>query len=198
MLEAVALAVSELPQRVDKRENNTEELVKHARPDYDRIQDPLGLIPADEPVFLLRAQDRTAADTVSDWVLRNRELPDHDPFAINAAIQHIPLMQAWPCKKTADVSWETVTQNILLTEEWLAARGVLIEHNCESSGMAYSPGSGVENYFGVIRFGESWRAILSSARGNSRVYLGDVSTRDEVEKWIRVLVPKRRHATEYP
>ena len=29
----------------------------HARDDYNRIQDPAGKIPADEPVFLLRAQD---------------------------------------------------------------------------------------------------------------------------------------------
>jgi hypothetical protein len=30
--------------------------MKHARDDYNRIQDPAGLIPEDEPVFLLRAQ----------------------------------------------------------------------------------------------------------------------------------------------
>lgn len=31
--------------------------MKHARTDYNRIQDPEGKIPADEPVFLLRGQD---------------------------------------------------------------------------------------------------------------------------------------------
>lgn len=31
--------------------------MKHARDDYNRIQDPAGLIPDDEPVFLLRGQD---------------------------------------------------------------------------------------------------------------------------------------------
>ncbi len=31
--------------------------MKHARPDYDRIQDPTGKIPADEPVMMLRGQD---------------------------------------------------------------------------------------------------------------------------------------------
>jgi hypothetical protein len=35
--------------------------MKHARPDYDRIQDPAGRIPADEPVLLFRAQDKHAA-----------------------------------------------------------------------------------------------------------------------------------------
>jgi len=32
----------------------------HARTDYDRIQDPAKLIPDDEPVFLLRGQDKLA------------------------------------------------------------------------------------------------------------------------------------------
>jgi len=35
-------------------------MMKHARPDYDRIQDPAGLIPKYEPVFLLRGQDKLA------------------------------------------------------------------------------------------------------------------------------------------
>lgn len=41
--------------------------MKHGRPDYDRIQDPSGLIPDDEPVFLLRGQDAFAAQCVRDW-----------------------------------------------------------------------------------------------------------------------------------
>ncbi len=39
----------------------------HARPDYNRIQDPDNLIPDDEPVFLLRAKDRTAPAAVDAW-----------------------------------------------------------------------------------------------------------------------------------
>lgn len=34
--------------------------MKHARNDYNRIQDPEGKIPQDEPVFLLRGQDKFA------------------------------------------------------------------------------------------------------------------------------------------
>lgn len=41
--------------------------MKHAREDYNRIQDPAGLIPADEPVFLLRGQDLLAPDTIRFW-----------------------------------------------------------------------------------------------------------------------------------
>ena len=38
--------------------------MKHAREDYNRIQDPSGLIPEAEPVFLLRGQDELAAPTL--------------------------------------------------------------------------------------------------------------------------------------
>lgn len=41
--------------------------MKHARPDYNRIQDPDDKIPEDEPVFLLRAQDVTAPFLVRMW-----------------------------------------------------------------------------------------------------------------------------------
>ncbi len=41
--------------------------MKHARDDYNRIQDPAGKIPADEPVFLLRGQDPLAAAIVRRW-----------------------------------------------------------------------------------------------------------------------------------
>lgn len=44
--------------------------MKHARKDYDGIQDPSGKIPEDEPVFLLRAQDVTAPFLVEEWAHR--------------------------------------------------------------------------------------------------------------------------------
>lgn len=43
--------------------------MKHARSDYDPIQDPRGVIPEDEPVFLLRGQDRFAPIVVKLWAL---------------------------------------------------------------------------------------------------------------------------------
>jgi hypothetical protein len=39
----------------------------HARKDYQRIQDPTGLIPENEPVFLLRGQDITTPDAIECW-----------------------------------------------------------------------------------------------------------------------------------
>jgi hypothetical protein len=47
----------------------------HAREDYDeRIQDSKHLIPADEPVFLLRGQDALAPSLLLDWASRMRSL----------------------------------------------------------------------------------------------------------------------------
>ena len=43
--------------------------MKHARPDYDRIQDPSTLIPDDEPVFLIRGQDKAGPCAVEAWAL---------------------------------------------------------------------------------------------------------------------------------
>jgi len=48
--------------------------MKHARKDYDRIQDPDGKIPEDEPVFIVRAQDICAGDTVRAWAALNDDI----------------------------------------------------------------------------------------------------------------------------
>jgi hypothetical protein len=47
--------------------------MKHFREDYNRIQDPENKIPEDEPVFLLRAQDRFAPGIVREWAKEVRE-----------------------------------------------------------------------------------------------------------------------------
>jgi len=71
--------------------------MKHARKDYGPIQDPRGLIPDDEPVFLLRAKDRTAAGVVRCWASLQPEGILRDLAYIQA-----DEMDAWPVKKTAD------------------------------------------------------------------------------------------------
>jgi hypothetical protein len=75
----------------------------HAREDYAPIQDPRSepnRIPDDEPVFLLRAQDCTAAATVRHWASLQS-----DPLNNNlsqAAIKQAEAMEAWPKKGKAD------------------------------------------------------------------------------------------------
>jgi len=46
--------------------------MKHARLDYNRIQDPEQLIPLNEPVFLLRGQDKFAPELLLRWAAKLR------------------------------------------------------------------------------------------------------------------------------
>lgn len=43
--------------------------MKHNREDYNRIQDPEGLIASDEPVFLVRSKDKLCPTTTRVWAL---------------------------------------------------------------------------------------------------------------------------------
>jgi hypothetical protein len=76
--------------------------MKHARADYQRIQDPAGLIGEDEPVFLLRAKDKLAPDTVRAWArLMWKEAKGDDPRfeerldMARAAWHNADLMDEW-------------------------------------------------------------------------------------------------------
>ena len=68
--------------------------MKHAREDYNRIQDPANLIPKDEPVFLLRGQDMFASDILRRWatMLANSG-GDHKMWKM--VIDHADLMEEW-------------------------------------------------------------------------------------------------------
>lgn len=79
--------------------------MKHARKDYDRIQDPAGLIAEDEPVFLLRAQDIFASRTIEFWAAELGNAGG-DPKAVVAALQQANRMRRWGLHnvtKTPDV-----------------------------------------------------------------------------------------------
>lgn len=68
--------------------------MKHARLDYERFQDPLGLIPEDEPVFLVRGQDVNGPDTLRFWatVAADRGA---DVLITSRVVDHAIAMQAW-------------------------------------------------------------------------------------------------------
>ena len=66
----------------------------HAREDYNRIQDPAGLIPADEPVFLVRAQDVCAIPTLLAWAHQARAVGASNEI-IEKVEDHIRLMSEW-------------------------------------------------------------------------------------------------------
>lgn len=68
--------------------------MKHARPDYDRFQDPAGKIPEDEPVFLIRGQDKSAPAALRYWAIQN-EKNGGDPELTRNALDHARLMLEW-------------------------------------------------------------------------------------------------------
>lgn len=76
--------------------------MKHARDDYNRIQDPAGLIPADEPVFLLRGQDRWAPLLVAlyGWIVR---LSGGDKEIARRSFAQARAMRRWPVSKRPDM-----------------------------------------------------------------------------------------------
>lgn len=77
----------------------------HARPDYNRIQDPAvedrsllapGCEPigADEPVFILRAKDISAPATLSQWAFIHQRNGGSSEMA-SLAVQHAARMEEW-------------------------------------------------------------------------------------------------------
>jgi hypothetical protein len=67
----------------------------HGRADYQPIQDPRGLIPDDEPVFLIRGQDQFAVETLKFYASMCRAAGKPAPL-VEAQIER---MIAWPVKK---------------------------------------------------------------------------------------------------
>ena len=70
----------------------------HASKKYN--EGHMDTIPADEPVFLLRAQDKTAAEVVDYWV----SMQPKDSPLLREVENHIKLMKQWPVKKVAGAS----------------------------------------------------------------------------------------------
>ncbi len=68
--------------------------MKHARDDYNRIQDPAGLIPEDEPVFLIRGQDISAVPTLLAWA-RSAEMVGASKEIVQMVRDHASDMILW-------------------------------------------------------------------------------------------------------
>lgn len=89
--------------------------MKHARADYDRIQDPAGLIPEDEPVFLLRGQDILAPAIVDAWADMAIER-GAAPHIIGAAREQARRMREWGFAHSAKVPDMPPTPNHMREE----------------------------------------------------------------------------------
>ena len=75
--------------------------MKHARSDYNRFQDPAGIIPEDEPVLILRGQDWAAPVAARAWA-DEHDRRGGDPGLSRVVRKHAEAMEAWPVKKAAD------------------------------------------------------------------------------------------------
>lgn len=68
--------------------------MKHARDDYAPIQDPRGIIPEDEPVFLIRGKDLAAPTAVRLWVDVARSKGAHQDI-LDAALGQATAMERY-------------------------------------------------------------------------------------------------------
>ena len=68
--------------------------MRHARADYNRIQDPENLIGEDEPVFLMRAHDLAAPDAVRAWAEIAAEVGSQ-PEVVERAYAWADVMEEW-------------------------------------------------------------------------------------------------------
>lgn len=68
--------------------------MRHARADYERIQDPAGLIPEDEPVFLIRGKDKAGPEAVRAWAAA-AALKGADLDIVERARQWAETMEEW-------------------------------------------------------------------------------------------------------
>lgn len=79
--------------------------MRHAREDYERFQDPAGLIPVEEPVFLIRGQDLTAPDTLRYWAAHAHRLGAANDMVLKV-LNHARAMEEWQrtvASKTPDL-----------------------------------------------------------------------------------------------
>lgn len=68
----------------------------HARKDYNRrIQDSENLIPENEPVFLLRAQDKYAPETLRFYAFLVHSSGNCDVGIVSNTLTHANSMQIW-------------------------------------------------------------------------------------------------------
>ena len=91
----------------------------HAREDYNRIQDPEGKIPEDEPVFLIRAQDVLARSVLGFYVEAAKAI-DAQPELIQLVKEHAVRMAIWQEEhgyKYPDIPDAVATKVIVVPDE---------------------------------------------------------------------------------
>lgn len=74
----------------------------HARSDYNRIQDPAGVIPADEPVFLIRGKDKVGPAAVREWA-KHATAAGASLMIVDSALRQAEAMEEWQAKHGSQV-----------------------------------------------------------------------------------------------
>jgi DNA-binding CsgD family transcriptional regulator len=165
----------------------------HARADYNRIQDPAGLIPDTEPVFLLRAQDETAAATVRFWAELQK-----GGYAAELALGHAERMQAWYVKKRADVPEDPLVETL----EWSvrAYNGLKnsgINHLCQLTSKSAGDLMRIKNV-GRVTVRDiretlaSRRLFLRGENGDQPIAINQPPLNTSVEDVLRTLRPREQ------
>ena len=102
----------------------------HARKDYnDRIQDSAGIIPADEPVFLIRSCDQAGHLAIRAWAHIHRINGGSD-HTYNLAMDHADKMEQWGKihgTKAADTPQQDPELENLHCERILPVEGIIYE-----------------------------------------------------------------------
>lgn len=80
--------------------------MKHAREDYNRIQDPAGLIPDNEPVMVFRGQDIAAPAALRAYAVAASAAGASDELVLSV-LKHARAMEEWQrlvARKTPDLA----------------------------------------------------------------------------------------------
>jgi hypothetical protein len=97
--------------------------MKHARSDYDRIQDPAGKIGTDEPVFIARAKDKHFIPLLEWYRTLVAEDSAGDKRMLPLLDAHIKLASDWQFEhgcKTPDLP---ITEDVPASEAGEAQNG---------------------------------------------------------------------------
>lgn len=76
--------------------------MRHARSDYDCVQDASGKIPADEPVLLIRGQDVCAVAAGRAWC-KTAAASGADPELVAAMERHLVAILDWQATRACKV-----------------------------------------------------------------------------------------------
>lgn len=160
----------------------------HARPDYQNIQDndtPIERdpIPDNEPVFLLRAQDRHAAATVRYWASLVGGADGMRNAVTKSAMEHADLMDAWPKKKQPGAP---VSEG-LLDEELLDYAKIIKNTLCTQEGVKFMGKEAPEGLYTFeivsvpVPFVDHYAEALVEVLDMVLAYINEVKDRGAVE-----------------